>query len=159
MSRLAQGGWRSPMTLGALLLEYFATAVHHVYGGVVFGTPERLHMAGVFTLVLLATLALRAVATSRAWARRALLAVIAVFWVVMLGGFEGGYNHVYHSVLFLLDRPVADYQRDLIFQASGVLTFAAAVLVAGVCLRPGSQGSAGDAEGQGVMGAVEPRAR
>lgn len=134
----------NPLVFLAVFAEYVATTVHHVYGGVAFDSPERLNMALAFTGVFGLTLLLYRLAADHRAARLALAAVLALFWVGLLGGYEGGYNHVVASVRFLLGEPVEAYPPDLFFQATGVLTFAAALATAAALVRltrrPGAGG-------------------
>ena len=112
--------------LAAVTGEYLATLVHHVYGGLVFASPERLVMAAVFTAVFAVTLLLHAL--DRAWARGAALGLGLVFWGTMLGAWEGGYNHVYASLRVLFGSSPPGYHADGVFQSTGWLTFAFAVV-------------------------------
>ena len=130
-----------PLAWRALVTEYVLTTVHHVYGGIAFGTPGRLHMALGFTLLFGLTLALRR-GHSRA-AGQALRAVVIVFWIGLLGGYEGGYNHLYASLRFAAGNPLPGYPADLLFQATGILTFAAAAVTAFALLRPSRGGGGG----------------
>lgn len=87
----------------ALVFEYTTTLAHHVYGGLAYRAPERLVIALIITIALGATLAL----LRRYWIQRsrnslALFAgIVLIVWVLVLGVFEGGYNHAYKDVLFL----------------------------------------------------------
>ncbi len=112
----------------AILVQYLLTLVHHLYGGLVFGTPERLVIAAVVTAILVVTLGLLYLyrRTGSATALVFSLSLIVLFWVVLLGGYEGGYNHVYQTVRFLAGVDVPNYPRDAFFQVTGILTFVAA---------------------------------
>jgi hypothetical protein len=120
--------------------EYLSTLVHHIYGGLIYRTPERFAIALFFTVMLLPTigLLLRYRRTRSPPVLIALGIVVAVVWVVVLGLFEGGYNHTYKDILFLAGVPRVQvlklhpaamagdftYPPDsLLFEASGVLQF------------------------------------
>lgn len=128
-----------PVALAAIAGEYLATLLHHVYGGIVFGTPERLVMAAIFSGVLVLTLALHALAASRTWVRPIVLAVGFLFWGGMLGLYEGGYNHVLASTRDLFGAAPEGYHADLFFQATGWLTFVFGIAAVGAYLRPAAQ--------------------
>lgn len=132
----------------SVLVLYAITFVHHIYGGLVFGTPERLAIAAVFTGILLATLGLlylyRRIDSGVALGFA--VSLIVLFWVVLLGGFEGGYNHVYNTILYLAGVPSPDYRPDLFFQATGILTFVAAYFPARAAWRLAAERCASLAE-------------
>ena len=130
-----------PLAWRAVVAEYVLTIVHHVHGGIAFGTPERLWMALGFTLLFGLTLALRR-ARARA-AGRVLRALVIVFWIGLLGGYEGGYNHLYASLRYASGDPLPGYPPDLFFQATGILTFAAAAVAAFALLRPSRRAGSG----------------
>jgi hypothetical protein len=124
----------------AVSAEYLSTMVHHIYGGLIYRTPERFAIALFFTVVLLPTIGLL-LRYRRTPSRPMLILlgiVVAVVWVAVLGLFEGGYNHFYKDVLFLAGVPRAEVLKlhpaamagdftyppdDLLFEASGVFQF------------------------------------
>jgi hypothetical protein len=122
---------------------YATTFVHHIYGGIVFESAERIVLAAIFSAVFAATVWLHRLRRSRRWATYAYNAIVTVFWVGLLGLYEGGYNHTLFVLLRLADAPpplVASLYPagpgeggapdDVFFQATGVLTFVMALLVA-----------------------------
>jgi hypothetical protein len=140
----------------ALLLAALATlglfTAHHVYGALLYQTPWR-HHAGVVALgvaaALLAMAALyrRRTATPAGRLAGGLLAVLALaFPVLLVGLYEGLYNHVLKDVLFLAGAPrelmlllfpppTYTLPDDVLFEASGALQALAALLTARALLR------------------------
>ncbi|WP_437973716.1 peroxiredoxin-like family protein [Sorangium sp. So ce295] len=94
-----------------------ATAIHHVYGGVRYATPWRLHGAAV-ALALCVPIALAYAGYRRSPGTRAgrisggsLAALALAFPVTSIGLFEGAYNHLAKNVLFFAGAP-----RDLLLR-------------------------------------------
>ncbi len=163
--------------LSGALATLGLTAAHHVYGGLVYGTPWRLH--GTFVVIPVALALLGAFALYRrspdtaagAWAGRALVLVAAVFPIVLIGGFEGGYNHVLKNVLYfgglsaewlarLFPPPTYELPNDLLFELSGVAQVVPAALAAAAgarFLRAAPLGGALDADGRMTRGTQLPR--
>ncbi len=83
--------WRASlvMTMATLVL----TVAHHVYGGVVYDTPWRIHGMALGVLGLAAAALAYRRRSRPVWAR-AYLGVSAGLFGVVVGLFEGGYNHV-----------------------------------------------------------------
>ncbi len=140
-----------PLLFGALA-TFGLTAVHHVYGGVRYGTPWRIHGA-VVALVLGLVLSGVFSAYQRnpgsrlgrvaGWALTSLAVVLAV---LIIGLFEGAYNHVLKVVLFLAGAPRDLLQRlypppayelpnDAAFEISGVAQVVPAAFTALAALR------------------------
>jgi hypothetical protein len=113
------------------------TTVHHVYGGVLYASPWRIHGAGVAMAIGVLSFALFSVyrrcpdarlGRSAGW----LLALVVLFFPVLATGvFEGAYNHVLKNVLFLLGTresvllrmfppPVYELPNDAGFEISGI---------------------------------------
>lgn len=115
---------------------YLMTLVHHLYGGIAFASPERLYMAGAFTLIFGLTFWLYRM-RHRLFGRVGFQAVAWLFWVGMLGGYEGGYNHAYSSLVVLSGGTVANHPPDLFFQATGILTAIMALLLLRALVRAG----------------------
>jgi hypothetical protein len=130
------------------------TAVHHVYGGVVYATPWRTH--GAFVAILVGALSYAVFVVFRragdgTWRRVvgwALAVVALVVPVAGVGVFEGFYNHVLKNVLFFggLDRslfgqlfpaPIYEVPNELVFELSGILQVLPAVLTARAVWRFG----------------------
>jgi hypothetical protein len=112
------------------------TAAHHVYGGIVYRTPWRLHGAAVALAVGAALHALvstgeRAASDRvRGAARRAVAALVLLVPVLSVGAFEGAYNHVLKNVLYfggasrdllvrLFPPPMYELPDDAAFEISG----------------------------------------
>jgi hypothetical protein len=113
------------------------TAVHHIYGGLVYATPWRVHGAFVaialcVPLVFLARAFRRASGTMAGrlagWSFAALTLVVLVLGI---GLFEGAYNHALKNVLFfagapeplllrLFPPPTYELPNDAAFEISGV---------------------------------------
>jgi hypothetical protein len=123
------------------------TSVHHVYGAILYGTPERYH-AVVISAVAMAIMAAGLLA--HRWTPGRVTGRVGWwgFWlttaavpVLLFGGVEGLYNHGVKVVAFYAGVPEATLLRmypydivelpnDFIFEATGVLQVVPA-LVAG----------------------------
>ncbi len=115
------------------------TLIHHGYGAAVYDEPFRLHVA-LFAipviLVLVATYAGYGRAKSET-ARKILLTtflgVTVVFSILLIGLYEGGYNHVVKNILYftdvskdVLDRiypSIYELPNDLVFELTGIVQF------------------------------------
>ena len=128
-----------PLSFKLTALLYATTFVHHIYGGVAFRSTERTVLAVVFSVLFLITYLIYRRASVRRWAATAYWLLVYGFWVGLLGLFEGFYNHTLFVVLRAsgyagLDRLYgaasdARISDDLLFQATGVLTFVFAVVL------------------------------
>jgi hypothetical protein len=122
------------MALGVLLL----TSVHHAYGAWIYDTPWRLHVVLVAGLVAAVLLVSRLVvhwnpnAVSGKIAFWVFAAAVLGFPVVLIGLFEGGYNHFLKNALYfagaspvvmsrLCPPPTYELLNDLFFEVTGVL--------------------------------------
>ncbi|MBJ6759128.1 hypothetical protein JGU66_00045 [Myxococcaceae bacterium JPH2] len=122
----------------ASLATLLLTSAHHAYGGLLYGTPWRLHVVGIAAVtagVLLASQ--RGLRVRRAERRGELaFAVLALTTLAvpvgMIGAFEGLYNHVLKNVLYfggaptallsqLFPPPTYELPNDFLFELSGVL--------------------------------------
>ncbi|HEU5239854.1 MAG TPA: hypothetical protein VFU37_22165 [Pyrinomonadaceae bacterium] len=128
--------------LGVLLL----TTVHHVYGAFVYNTPWRNHVAIVSTLTAAVILASHYVLRRRTHSVAAgriafwvFAAVTLAIPVVIIGLFEGGYNHVVKDALYftgaspglmrqLFPPPTYEMPNDALFEITGVLQLVPAVI-------------------------------
>lgn len=128
--------------LSVLLL----TTVHHVYGAFVYNTPWRNHVAIVSTLtgaVILGSHYLIQRKTGSVAARKIAFWIFAVVTltipVVIIGLFEGGYNHVVKDTLYFTGAspgvmrqffppPTYEMPNDALFEISGVLQLVPAVI-------------------------------
>lgn len=88
-----------------------ATAIHHVYGGIRYATPWRLHGAAVAIAIALPIAIAYALYRRRPGTRSgkiaglALAALALAFPVLATGLFEGVYNHLAKNVLFFAGAP------------------------------------------------------
>lgn len=146
---------RDPQARAALfgaLATLALTAAHHAYGGVRYDTPWRLH--GAFVAVLLGAPLLvasslyrrnRGTRLGRA-AGWILAALVLLFPVLIVGGFEGFYNHLVKNVMFLAGAPLGLLQamfppptyelpNDAWFEVSGVLQVVPAALAGRAAFR------------------------
>src|SRR5260370_30047374 len=91
----------------SIVAEYMSTIAHHVYGAIVYGTPERLIIAAIFTGAFAVTALLLILYRRRAsqFQLGVLGLVVGFVWVGALGLFEGGYNHAYKDMLFVAGLP------------------------------------------------------
>lgn len=127
--------------------ELVLTSVHHAYGAYIYHTPWRYHVvlvAGGTLVVMLVARAVsrrngRPVVRSVAW--WVFVATIAIVPVLLIGAFEGLYNHGLKDALFVGGAPVSllkqlfppptyEMPSDSFFELTGVLQVFPAVLAA-----------------------------
>jgi hypothetical protein len=147
----------------AALAVLALTSVHHAYGAYVYRSPWRYHVLPVAAIAAALTVACAAAlrggsGSSSRLARWMFVLVVAVVPVLLIGAFEGGYNHVAKNVLYfggapeglmarLFPSPRYEMPSDAFFEITGVLQ---AILAALVC-RPllavarGARARSGDA--------------
>lgn len=118
------------------------TAIHHVYGAILFATPWRLHIVYISIPVALAILALIPIgrASPAAFVSRVAswtyLALSIAFAIGAIGIYEGGYNHLLPNVQYMLGvestlrRDLYVPPDDLLFQVTGIGQFALAAFAA-----------------------------
>lgn len=121
------------------------TGIHHVYGAILYETPERYHAVFIAAAALFVMLAGRALVRRRNGSpadrigRWTAWSVNAVVSVLLFGAVEGFYNHVVKVALYFGGLPEArmrvlfrsdlhEMPNDLIFEATGVLQAVPAVL-------------------------------
>ena len=130
----------------AALLLLALTSVHHAYGAAVYGTPWRLHIVYVAVPVAIAIAATLYAGWSRREARvgRAFTwiaaAIILAFPVATIGVFEGGYNHLFKTLVYfglgegparaIFPAPTYEMPDDLVFEVTGIAQFPLAILTA-----------------------------
>jgi hypothetical protein len=126
----------------AILTAYGLTTVHHIYGGIVDGAPNRLRVP--FIMALPSLVALGSLHRYKRTGSRAALAasstVAVLAWVVLSGLVHGGYAHAYKDILFLADgspqlyyplNPDEHYPPDdIFFEITGVLEMVTAYVIA-----------------------------
>jgi hypothetical protein len=113
------------------------TSIHHVYGAVVYHTPWRLHILMVSIPVIIFTLVGSHFLTKREFLGKNLLlvlywSIILIFSIILIGGYEGVYNHALKNVFFfsgasetILDKmfPPSMYvmPNNFLFELTGVM--------------------------------------
>lgn len=124
-----------------------ATSVHHVYGAIRYDTPWRLHapvIGAVLALVLFGAFRLGQAGrdgVGRPTARWLFVAVNGLFFVLLIGAYEGLYNHVLKVALHLAGTPVPwmrvlfpapmyELPNDWFFEVTGMLQVVPAALTA-----------------------------
>jgi hypothetical protein len=134
------------------LATFGLTAVHHVYGAVLYDTPWR-HHAAVVGAVASALLWLAHRAHTRdpsgIRGRIGLVAFVAIagLWAVLaIGAFEGLYNHVIKNITYFAGLPLALHRQlfppptyelpnDALFEMSGILQVVPAAYTATALVR------------------------
>lgn len=126
----------------AALFILLLTSFHHIWGAVIYDTPWRLHIVFVSLPVAAAIVALLYVAANESGgrartARRLAFIVIFVFPIVLIGLYEGGFNHLVKNVIFfhageaatrsVFSAEIYKMPDDLVFEVSGVAQFFAAL--------------------------------
>ena len=113
------------------------TSIHHVYGAVVYDTPWRLHILMVSIPVIIFTVAGSNFLIKREVPGKNLLlllywSIILIFSVILIGGYEGVYNHALKNVFFFsgASEPVLDKMfpssmyvmpNNFLFELTGVM--------------------------------------
>jgi hypothetical protein len=122
------------VALAVLLL----TTVHHVYGAYVYDTPWRLHVgfvSGFAAAAIVGALLIIRRGVDDVFSEIAFwifVSVTLVFPVLLIGAFEGGYNHVLKDTLYfagapwsLMNRlfppPTYELPDNLFFEMTGVM--------------------------------------
>ncbi len=131
--------------MGYALAVLILTSVHHAYGAYIYDSPWRLH------IVPIAALAAALIVGARVVLRRASTGATGTiaFWVfslvtlivpvVVIGLFEGGYNHAAKDLLYfggassevmqaLFPPPAYELPDDFFFEVTGLLQFVLAVV-------------------------------
>lgn len=75
------------------------TSVHHLYGAIAYHTSWRLHVLLFSIPVIIVTLLLHR-AANRPWAFRLYWITTLLASIILIGVFEGLYNHVLKNILF-----------------------------------------------------------
>jgi hypothetical protein len=113
------------------------TSIHHIYGAIIYNTPWRLHVLMLSVPVTVITL------LANMWMPKASgIKKSAIFWLlivvtlvpclILIGLFEGVYNHILKNILFfgglspekllkLFPPPTYEMPDDLIFEVTGIL--------------------------------------
>jgi hypothetical protein len=148
MHQLTRSGPDARPVLHAALATLALTALHHLYGGLIYATPWRLHGAALATAIggLLAAVAAVYTRTHRRIAGVALAAGVVAIPVLATGAFEGAYNHVAKNLLYaagaapellarLFPPPRYELPDDAVFELSGVAQVVPAAVAALAVLR------------------------
>ncbi len=123
------------------------TIIHHIYGGIIYNTPVRFHIAWfaiptMLVIILLYTLHVRK-KTSPTLSKISLWLFIAVIIFIPFGTFglaEGGYNHLLKNILYfggaseelmmnLYSDPIFEMPNDFWFEFTGILQFVAGIYI------------------------------
>ena len=126
----------------AILAAYALTTVHHIYGGLVDGAPNRLRVPIFMAIPSLLTLGslyrYKRTGSGAALATSSTVAVLA--WVVLSGLVHGAYAHTYKDILYLVDGPPELYYPlnpdehyppdDIFFEITGVLEMVTGYFIA-----------------------------
>lgn len=86
------------VTLYSVLLMTL-TSVHHAYGAFVYHTPWRLHVLFLSVPVIILTLILNRI-TNNTWVLWVYRLLTLIIPIILIGIFEGLYNHVLKNILF-----------------------------------------------------------
>jgi hypothetical protein len=134
-SNARQAGTRAGLEICAVLA---LTSLHHVYGAIHYATPWRYHAVLLSIVVLAVSLSAFSFGQARPDTTAGRIARW-VFWVVsligpvlLIGGFEGCYNHVVKDALYfgglpeaqmrsLFPPPTYEMPNNLLFEATGIL--------------------------------------
>jgi hypothetical protein len=125
----------------AILAAYALTTVHHIYGGLVNGAPNRLRVPPIMAIPSLVTLgSFYRYKRTGSGAALASFSTVAVLWVVLSGLVHGGYAHAYKDILFLVNGPPELYYPlnpdehyppdDIFFEITGVLEMVTGYFIA-----------------------------
>jgi hypothetical protein len=145
----------APGVAKALLRLVMATAVeaaivigHFVYSARLYDDPYRAHPVTpvLVALVLVVALAIVLWRKGRSAALWLLTATVGLPFIVMFGGYHGGFSHVLKLLVYaagtsperlqeIFDSPDFAVPNDFAFEASGVLCFVAAVIVVWALVR------------------------
>jgi len=118
------------------------TSVHHVYGGIIYHTPWRLHVLFLSVPVIIVTLIF-----DRLLRNKENNVLFWIYWFVILlasvlfmGMFEGIYNHVLKNILFfsglsyeamtsIFPPGMYELPNDVIFEMTGSLQGVIAIIL------------------------------
>ena len=123
------------------------TTFHHVWGAYLYDTPWRLHIVFIGVPIAALFVVLLVFAAPRHGTRVARLTVwlavilIVGFCTLMLGLYEGGYNHVLKNVVYFTQGPVrwmfpdgiTGIPDDIVFEVSGMAHLPAGLVAAWAC--------------------------
>jgi len=115
---------------------YVLTGFHHYYGSVIYGTPWREHVVaagGSVLCICVVLVILYRVYYRRIWLITYLLIAFITFGL-LIGLFEGFYNHVLKNILYfsglntatwraMFPAPAYEVPQNLVFESTGILQF------------------------------------
>jgi len=127
---------RAKVTLYSIILMSL-TSLHHVYGAIIYHTEWRLHVLLLSIPVIVITFYLNRLLNQKGSAYRGYLfwvywAITLLFSVILIGVFEGLYNHLLKNILFwggasksglskLFPPGLYEMPDDAIFEITGVM--------------------------------------
>jgi len=130
------------IAIGKLTLQlvalYALTTWHHVYGSYIYDSAWRINGV-LWALVFVIPMILFLNLTTSVLFKKAGY-YMAMLWIVVIGFFEGGYNHVFKNILFSAGSSdewfftffskKLGYAKpdDILFELTGVLTFSVGVI-------------------------------
>jgi hypothetical protein len=136
---------RQQLKLGVLSNALMTlTSVHHIYGAIIYHTPWRLHILYLSVPVIILTLLLGSgIKNGRMYGRvpsLIYLGVILLCSVLLIGVFEGLYNHLLKNILYftgvsqaMMDQLFAvglyELPNDFIFEMTGIAQGVLAILL------------------------------
>jgi len=111
------------------------TSVHHLYGAIVYHTSWRLHVLFFSIPVIVITLLLHrplSRAVARSWVFRLYWIITLLASIILIGIFEGLYNHVLKNILFFSGFPQSGMDKlyphgayempdNLLFEITGIM--------------------------------------
>lgn len=130
----------------SLVILFAVTTAHHLYGGLLLGSPNRLLVPVLLLPLVGAAIAALAVfrRTGSTGAARTYV-IIALVLAGLLGIVHSAYSHLYKDVLFLAGGPAELYvllnpdehypPDDVFFEVTGLVELAAAIAVAAPAVR------------------------
>jgi hypothetical protein len=148
-------GGAPPGVAKALLRLVIATGVesaivigHFVYGARLYDDPYRAHPVTPVLVALALVVALAIAFWRKGWSTALwlLAATVGLPFIAMFGAYHGGFSHVIKLVMYatgtsperlqeIFDSPDFAVPNDFAFEASGVLCFLAAAVVAWALVR------------------------
>lgn len=126
------------------------TSLHHIYGAYIYDTPERLHVLAISIPVMIITYIFDRYFRNKTFPYKIVPTilysiVILIPSLILIGIFEGIYNHVVKNILFFANVPesvirqdfygsyeqeLLEAPNDFIFELTGVAQGVLAVLLA-----------------------------
>lgn len=107
------------------------TSVHHAYGALLYHTAWRFHV--VLIAMPMAAVIMLLARSGNSTLRAGAAALILVFPVLLIGIFEGGYNHLVKNIVYfaagsararaMFPPPMYELPGDLLFEITGIAQF------------------------------------